>query len=863
MTAREAGNGTLVDLPGGPASQSGRSPIPAGELPVLLSQFVGREREIATVSALLRRADVRLVTLTGPGGVGKTRLALRVATALRASGDFADGLCFVPLAPIRSSNLVLTAIAHAAGLRDEGRSPLFDQVRKTFIGKRQLLVVDNVEHVAAAAPLLAELLAACPGLTMLATSRAVLRLTGEHGMSVPPLMLPDLARLPEVERLSHYEAVRLFVNRASAAKAGFVLTEENAVAVASICHRVDGLPLAIELAAARIQHLTPAALLSRLEHRLPLLIGGAIDQPVRLQTMRSTIAWSYDLLDPQEQTLFRRLAVFVGGFTLDAAEAGGDEAASSWGGRQGGKAASGSHDARRPTLDSVSSLVDQSLLKQVEPSDGRSESGLPRYAMLETVREFGLEQLAACGDEDEAREGHAGYFLDLAEEAAEGLRGGEQLAWLERLETEIDNVRAALGWSLTRDDRAMALRMVGALHWFWHLHGHFVEGRGWLEAALARSTPQVPPEILSRALTGAGLLALLEGDVAAARARAEEGAAIARAAGDRVGAGYALHFLGAASLLYEEDARTGERLLPESVAYFRDSHDRWGLALTLCGLGILGVVTMRLDEARESLEESRRIFQQLGDNWGLARVLNHLGEVARAEGEDSRARALYEEALVYYRDLGYKTMVATVLQNLGYLAQREGDLRRGVAYFAEANELGRINGDMRVICHGLAGVAGMAGQLGHPEAAARLLGAAEVGFAETGASMWSIDRIEHERNVAAVRALMGNVAFDAAREAGKELAQDRAFSEAAELARIVCAPVETTGGSSSAYDSRLTRREREVLRLLVDGRSDREIAAALSISHRTVARHMTGILSKLGVSSRTAAATLAVRQGIA
>ncbi len=858
MTARESGTGAILDLPGGPAPQPGRAPVLAGDVPEPLSQFIGREREIAAVSALVRRADIRLVTLTGPGGVGKTRLALQVATALRAGGDFTDGLCFVPLAPIRTPGLVLTAIAQAAGLRDEGRLPLFELVRKTFAGKRQLLVVDNVEHVAAAAPLLADLLTACPGLTMLATSRAVLRLSGEHGVVVPPLGLPDLACLPEVEWLTQFEAVRLFVARASAAKAGFELTGENAVAVASVCRRVDGLPLAIELAAARIHHLSPAALLARLEHRLPLLIGGAIDQPVRLQTMRSTIAWSYDLLNPREQTLFRRLAVFVGGFTLDAAESVRRETRDV--SRENEEP---THDSRLSSLDLVSSLVDQSLLQQVEPSDGGLDSGQPRYAMLETVREFGLEQLAAFGDEDEAREGHSRYFLDLAEASEQGLRGREQIAWLERLETEIDNIRAALAWSLALDDRTMAHRMVGALNWFWHLHGYFVEGRDWLEQALARSSHDLPGAIRARALTGAGLLALLEGDVAAARTRAEEGAAIAQAVGDRAGAGYALHFLGAASLLYEEDATTGERLLPESVACFRETDDRWGLALALSGLGVLGVATMRLDEARESLEESRRLFRELGDTWGLARVLNHLGEVARAEGNDAQARAFYEEALVYYTDLGYKTMVATVLQNLGYLAQREGDLRRGVAYFAEANELGRINGDMRVMCHGLAGVAGLAGQLGHPEAAARLIGAAETEFAAIGASMWTIDRIEYERNVAAVRAIMGDAAFDAAREAGRKLPQERAHSDAAELARIVCAPDESPDGSSPANGCLLTRREREVLRLLVDGRSDREIGAALSISHRTVARHMTGILSKLGVASRTAAATLAVRQGIA
>ncbi len=384
----------------------------------------------------------------------------------------------------------------------------------------------------------------------------------------------------------------------------------------------DGLPLAIELAAARIHHLSPAALLARLEHRLPLLIGGAIDQPVRLQTMRSTIAWSYDLLDPQEQALFRRLAVFVGGFTLDAAESVSRETRDVRREKEDSTSRLASHVSGLTTLDLVSSLVDQSLLQQVEPSDDGLDSGSPRYAMLETVREFGLEQLAACGDEDEAREGHARYFLDFAEASEQGLRGRGQLAWLERLETEIDNVRAALGWSLTRDDPTMALRMVDALHWFWHMLGHFVEGRGWLEDALARSTSQVPGDIRSRALTGAGLLALLHGDVAAARERAEEGAAVARACGDHAGAGYAPHFLGASSLLYEENANTAERLLPESVACFRETGDRWGLALALCGLGVLGVVTMRLDDARDIPRREQA---------ALPRTRRHLGVGSSAQ----------------------------------------------------------------------------------------------------------------------------------------------------------------------------------------------------------------------------------------
>lgn len=823
--------------------RSNPRPSDGNTLPAPLTPLIGREREVDQVGALLRSSDVHLLTLTGPGGAGKTRLS--VAAAAAVAGEFGDGVAFVPLASITDHDLVLPTIAQAVGLREAGGPSLRDRLAASLHGRDLLLVIDNFEQVVAAAPVLTDLLASCPSLTMLVTSRAVLHVYGETDFPVPPLGLSPTVSSPSFAEVAASAASRLFVERAQAVEPRFVLTPENAGAVDEICRRLDGLPLAIELAAARVALFTPAGLAARLDRRLPLLTKGARDMPARLRTMRGAIAWSHDLLDADEQAFFQELSVFNGGCTLEAVEI-----VTSLG--------SGPAAPTRTVFDLVGSLIDKSLLL---PARGdRPDAGGDRFRMLETIREFGGERLEASGAGETTRHRHATWCLALAEEAEQGLRGREQLAWLGRLEDEHDNLRAAVGWTLAAlDGGEAAQRLTGALHWFWYLHGHWTEGRRVLEEALARPGPGGRSTARAKALAGAGILAFAQGDYGAASVRLEEAIATSRELEDRAGVAYGLHFLGWAALLHGDYA-AGQARLGESVALFREVEESWGLATALCSFGIAAIQTG--DEAAPSLvEESLARAQALGDAWGLARALHYAGEVARGEGDDARARALYQESLARYRELGDRNAVAILLHNLGYVAQHEGNASEAGTYFAEGLSLHLEHGDKRGLAHYVAGLAGTATLLGEPERAARLSGAAQALFAATGASTWPVDQREHTRNLAAARRGLSGPAFDAAWDAGQSLSWEQAIAEAAAVAaaaatlpgRPAAEPTEATG---------LSPRERDVLRLLVEGRSDKEIATALFISRRTASKHVAAILQKLDAPSRMAAATVAVRDGL-
>jgi predicted ATPase/transcriptional regulator with XRE-family HTH domain len=512
--------------PNAPVGVAEQSTAPMN-LPAPTTRLVGRGAELAQAGALLLREDVRLLTLTGPGGVGKTRMAVAAAAAQRDA--FLDGIWFVALAPIRDAELAPSTIAQALGVKETGERPLVDNIKSYLRDRRALLVLDNFEQVAAAAPLVAELLAAAPQLTALITSRAVLHLSGEHELPIPPLAVPPLAVQPlarpdvpdPVAALLHYDAVRLFVERAQAVKADFVLTKENAAAVAAICQRLDGLPLAIELAAARSKLFAPKALFSRLEQRLAMLTGGPHDLPARQQTLRATIDWSYQLLALGERTLFARLSVFAGGCTLEAAEA----------------ICNASGDLATYVLDWLAALVDKSLLLQEQTADGE-----PRFVMLETIGEYAQERLEQSGETAMLQEAHLAYFLRLAEQAEPELTGPRQAEWLERLEGEHDNLRAALAWALEHSLSESGARLAGALWRFWFMRGYLSEGRRWLELILERCSA-LADSSRAKILLGAGGIAYLQDDNARGQELCEASFDLYSELGDKRGMAFAVQGL--------------------------------------------------------------------------------------------------------------------------------------------------------------------------------------------------------------------------------------------------------------------------------------------------------------------------------
>jgi non-specific serine/threonine protein kinase len=606
-------------------------PLPPHNLPAQPTSFVGRQQELAEACARLRQPDARLITLTGPGGAGKTRLSLQIASTLLP--EFADGVFFVPLADVREPDLVISAIAQDLGVKESADRSLLDHV-KAHLGPRQtLLVLDNFEQALAAAPLIAELMIAAPGLKVLVTSRAALRVYGEYEFPVPPLAVPDLDQLTlqHAADLTRYTAISLFAERAQAVKPTFNLNQDNALTVAQICARLDGLPLAIELVAPRIKLLSLSAILSGLDNRFKLLTGGARDLPARQRTLRGAIDWGYNLLEEAERVLFARLAVFAGGFTLASAEA------------VIGDTGEGS------VLDGLTVLVDNSLLRQTESAEDE-----PRFAMLETIREYALEKLreAAGGELARDLELHSAHYLALAESAAPQLQGRDQIAALNRLEAEHANLISALDGALSRRSLPTALRLGSALWRFWLLRGYLSEGLKWLEEVRALAKDASPdPNLLASALYGAAALRHERGDSAAASALFGESLALFKQAGAARETAHAQNDLGA-SLLAQRRYDQAAALCEASLADFRQMNDEWGVASALTHLGLAALSRGDAPRATQLFQESLVLFQKLGDRWGMALALNNLGLAALPQGDDERASTLVQSSLALVRELG-------------------------------------------------------------------------------------------------------------------------------------------------------------------------------------------------------------------
>jgi predicted ATPase/class 3 adenylate cyclase/DNA-binding CsgD family transcriptional regulator len=850
----------------------------AHNLPVQLTALIGREREVAAVGQLLQREEVRLLTLTGPGGTGKTRLGLQVAAEL--SDGFSDGVFFVNLAPLSDPELVVPTIAQTLGLKEAAGQPLLDSVSAWLREKELLLLLDNFEQVAEAAVEVSALLARCPQLNVLVTSRAVLHLSGEHEFPVPPLSLPDPKHLPDLVTLSQYEAVALFIARAQAIKPDFQVTNANAPAVAEICVRLDGLPLAIELAAARIKVLPPLALLARLGQRFTLLTSGAQDAPARQQTLRNTIAWSYNLLDAGEQRLFRRLSVIVGGATQEAIEV----------------LYTTLGDEPGLVLDGISSLIDKSLLRQTE-----QEAKESRFVMLETMREYGRDALVAHGEMEATRQAHAAYYLALVEAAEQEWEAPREAVWHVRLEQEHDNLRAAMGWLLERREAEMALRLGAALWWFWRECSTYHEGWSFLERALEGSEEVAVP-LRAKALLAAGNLAgslghvergealcqeslalfrafgdtkgigtalfhLAEivysrGDLAAARLRFEESLVLARAVGDKSLVAWALDGMAMVAILQGEYARA-RQLVEECLALFRTLGSKKGIAESLFWLAEMMFFSQGdLVRAHAVAEESLALNREIGNRSGEAYVLPTLAEITFYQGDTTTARLLLEKSCALWREVGNEAQIVWTLSMLAKVIAAQGDLAAAQTVYEEClnREKGVMNSNLSYLDlpPALEGLAAVVAAQGEPVWAARLWGAAETQRESYSIPLKPVYRADYEQAVAAARTQLGEQSFAAAWAEGRSMTPEQVL--AARGAVTVPGQPQATGSVKSlpTYPDGLTAREVEVLRLLAQGLTDAQIAEQLIISPRTVNTHLTAIYGKIQVSSRSAATRYAL-----
>jgi predicted ATPase/DNA-binding CsgD family transcriptional regulator len=688
-------------------------------LPAETTQFIGREREVIAVKRLLQTA--RLVTLTGPPGTGKSRLALQTASTLLY--EFTDGVYFVPFALLTDPALAANAIASALGVEEVGSQPLTEALKQHLRDKQMLLVLDNFEHLLPAAPLLSELLATAPSVKMLVTSREALHLYGEQEYAVPPMALPAFDDSPN--ELSQCESVVLFLQRARAVKSNFDLTAANALDIAKICVRLDGLPLAIELAAARVKLMTPQTLLARLSSRLETLTGGARDLPLRQQTLRSTIDWSYHLLDNGEKILFARLAVFRGGWTLDAAEA--------------------ICDNHLPIalLDGLTSLVDKSLVKQEEVN------GVPRFTILSTIHEYALERLEASAEAEILRRYHATFYTAYAERIAIARHGMDLPIWLNAMEIEHDNFRAVLSWSLDGDPEP-GLRLMYELSNCWRIRGYLVEGIQWAQRLLEKSQG-ASPLLRAKALFSTVML------------------------------GFDAAMLG---LYVSHDWVQAIEMSREAVALAERTGDNPTTAWSLFALGISLAESEKYHEARAVLNQALALFTEVNDTWGLARALNWIGLLFAWEGDYQPAMKLFEQSLELRRQLGNPSAIGNMLQNTAALSHRMGDNQRAAQLFAESLKIAQELGDKYSIARCLVRLAGVIVVLGQPMRAVRLYGAAQWLYESIGVNFPPRNLRDYERSLAAISAQLDDETFERLWKQGREMSLDQVIEYALEAGDV-------------------------------------------------------------------------------
>ena len=721
-------------------------------LPTQLTPFIGREHEIASLKVLLRSPDVRLVTLTGAGGTGKTRLSLQAASAVL--DQFPDGAFFIPMAETSDPDLAISKIAQVLQVREGNGQYLIDTLKDFLGNKTLLLILDNFEQLASAASMTSDLLVAAPGLKLLISSRIVLHIRGEHEFALSPLAIPDPSNLPALEQLQHNESVQLFLQRAQATSPKFALTKENASAIAEICRGLEGLPLAIELAAARIKILTPQAMLAKLGNPLSFLTGGGRDLPARQQTLRNTLDWSYSLLNDQEKTLFARLGIFAGGFSLEAAES------------------ICNLDGKLDVLRGVEALLNNSLLRQEEDANGMN-----RFWMLATVREYALEELEKQGELVAMTRAHGLYYVSkIATDVGFKLFSSESVQWLDWCEAENDNIRSALAWAQTgteADDFKSVLMVT--LSWFWYRRGYLHEGRVWTERFMVTQWASPGSPGRAGALLGSAMLALWEGNAKTALVEAEECQALFQRQEDELFLPVALLNLGVVNINMGNDA-AAHPLLEEATSLFLEAGQKFFYAVSLVHLGNVALGLGNPVEAREWLEKAYPVTQEVGDQWAVSFALNNLGEVARVQGDYNKARQYYEESESLLRVMGDQGDLARLIHNLGCVAQQEGNLGKAGTLFKESLGMFRKFGNKRGIAECLMGLAGLQAEEGQPQQAARLFSAAEAILAESGTAWWPADRAEVEHTRAVIIAKLDAAAFRNEYELGQSLPLNQSFA---------------------------------------------------------------------------------------